>query len=1259
MSLFLVVCLLMLTLNEFYKEYFMKFNKIELCFFLLIACLGTSAVFAQNPSKYPKKKDNLTERQKREWIMYRNPGTQQIPQNIRNKELTYTYSSRAQLLPAFKNRNARTTSLNYKQRGPYNVGGRTRALAIDKSNENIILAGGVSGGMWRSTDGGTSWTKTTGASQLHSVTDVYQDPNNTDVWYYATGEIRGNSASGGSAPYRGNGVFKSTDGGVTWVNLPGTATDPTASIGGLQYITRIRVNPVNSHVYAAAYDGIHRSTDGGTSWTKVFDAPTAVNPYLEISATGIIYAAIPSTSANKGIKKSTDGTTWNDITPAGLATKYTRVALAIAPSNENVMFVFAYTPKAGTDNHQLFYTGDGGVSWSDRTTNLPSGSASVAGNLSQGWYNLLIKVKPDDANMVFIGSTNLYRSTDGFSTTTNTTWIAGYSPLVNGYSWYPNHHPDNHALVFYADPKRMLSGHDGGVSRTEDNTANNPNYPVSWTYLANGYYTTQAYSVAIDPVTSGDTRFLLGLQDSGNWYVRENSATTPWSSEIGGGDGGFAEMIAGKNTIYLSTQNGAVFRAVRDANFNLTNSDHVHPKDASGQLFINPFILDRNDQNIMYYPAGTSLWRHNQVNTIETGWNWKGTNDAGWTKVTSAEVTDTITALESSKATPNILYYGTKSGKLYKLTNANVGTAPARTDIYTGKGLPTGAYVSCISVDEEDVNKVLVVFSNYGVKSVFYSIDGGATWADVSGNLEENPDGTGNGPSVRWVETYRTPNGAMYYFAGTSTGLYLTRKLDGTNTDWVQQSADLIGNIPVTMIQARSSDGLIAIGTHGSGGFSTTIVDNQAPTIAKLSPANNEPKVKKNTDLTLTFDENIIKGTGNITVKKTSDQAMVETVDVSSNQVTANGKTLTIRLQNDLPAEQQVYVEMATGTVKDTRGNSFAGISSATQWTFTAQDVTLPQIVGLSPANGAMNVALTPQLTMTFQKDIKVGTGNIVLKKNSDNSTRETMDITGSQVKVTGKKVSISLTNPLMSATQYYVEIASSALTDLEGNAFAGINDNTTWTFTTLDTAVPLVSKFEPANGSTNVPLNTSLVLAFQDKIVVGTGNINLRKYNDGSIISSFDVTGNQVTIDNNKVTIAWKEALLPGTQYYVEIPQGVLKNVSGTAYSGISDKNTWSFTSEQTTTSISLGVLQRSLKIFPNPASKYVKIQLNQARFKLAKAELYNSLGHLVREKLVQASSRGNALEETIDLSKLPKGNYVLKVITPQHVITKNLVIQ
>ncbi|MBI5464799.1 MAG: T9SS type A sorting domain-containing protein, partial [Ignavibacteriales bacterium] len=173
-----------------------------------------------------------------------------------------------------------------------------------------------------------------------------------------------------------------------------------------------------------------------------------------------------------------------------------------------------------------------------------------------------------------------------------------------------------------------------------------------------------------------------------------------------------------------------------------------------------------------------------------------------------------------SKSPANRVYVGTSGGRIYRIDNANTGQ-PAMTDVYTGKGLPIGN-VSCIAIDPTNADKAIAVFSNYNIISLFSTADGGATWGNISGNLEQSADGTGNGPSCRWAAVVPY-GGKTTYFVGTSTGLYSTTTLNSASTAWSQEGASTIGNVVVNMIDYRLLDGVVVVATHGVGTFSSTV----------------------------------------------------------------------------------------------------------------------------------------------------------------------------------------------------------------------------------------------------------------------------------------------------------------------------------------------------------------------------------------------------------------------------------------------------
>jgi hypothetical protein len=804
--------------------------------------------------------DDAIERLRWELKRLSDPAIGKIPDNIRQKELAY-----AATLPNDLNASInRTPSLNVINRGPWNVGGRTRALGIDVSNENRILAGSPSGSMWLSADGGATWNQTNSQSQLKNATCLAQDKRSghTNVWYYGSGEAYGASASKGTGGYYlGDGLFKSTDGGVSWLPVTSTAGgSPNSFTTNWQLVWNVAIdnsaNDTITEVYAATYGAVYRSLNGGTTWTAVRAGGSYFSD-VNVSATGVVYAALSDDGTQKGIWRSVDGAAFVNILPAGFPAAYNRIVSGINPSNENEVYFLANTPGFGKVTYNYlgdpewnslwkytYITGDGAGAngtWQDLSANLPNTGGQFDRWQVQGSYDMVIKVKPNDPNTVFIGGTNLYRSTTGFQDSTHTTFIGGYEqfsalPVINS---YPNHHPDQHCLEFLpSNPDVMFSSNDGGVFKTNDNT----NSSVAWQPLNNGYLTTMFYTVAVDHATSGNNIIIGGAQDNGSWYTNSAIPTDPWVQPRGG-DGSFCAIADNQANYYFSIQNGKMMKATLDANGNKTSFARIDPIGLKDPEFINPFVLDPNNNNLMYLAGGKYLWRNDDLSGIPMVGNWDSIS-TNWTRFADSVPTagSMITAVHACKGTANRVYYGTDKKKVYRVDNANVGT-PVPVDVTPTVGIlfPTSGYVSCINTDPLDGNKVMVVFSNYGVYSLFYSTDAGLTWNKAGGNLEQNTSGTGNGPSCRWASILHVSDGTVYLVA-TSTGLYATDSLNGTLTVWVQQGASTIGNSVCDMIDTRESDGLVVIATHSSGIYSANITSiNDIATGQNIITAKNDP----------------------------------------------------------------------------------------------------------------------------------------------------------------------------------------------------------------------------------------------------------------------------------------------------------------------------------------------------------------------------------------------------------------------------------
>jgi len=804
--------------------------------------------------------------------MLADPATGKIPEGITFKNLEFLYHLQEVDMSSSRKKERAITWTN---RGPWNVGGRTRAFAIDVIDESHLIAGGVSGGIWQSYDGGNTWDRVSDVNGHPGVVSISQDkrPGKTNIWYALSGELYGTSASGGNSFYLGDGAFLSLDNGSTWKPISSTAGGtPNSFSTSFQGGWRIATSPVDSIaacLYMATYGSIYRSKDTGKTWKAVVgNGNDSYFTDVNVSSKGIVYASLSTDGANtRGFFRSGNGLTFTNITPPFLKSA-DRSVIEINPNNENEVYFLSELPSdtsggVVTANYEgnkeyvslLKYTyisGDGtgaGGLWTNLSGNLPVTSTNPFDRFnSQGGYDLLVRMQPG-SNTLVIGGTNLYRSTDAFTTPSHTSQFGGYGvgTILPFFTVYLNHHPDQHDFFFLkSDPKKVFSVSDGGVK-----FSTNVNAPVvEWTERSLGYVTSQLYSVAIDEVHAYDPWLLGGFQDNGNYISNSNNPTHKWIMPVNG-DGAINYISPDKSFYVMSIQLGRVIKVQLDKQGHLLARRRIDPDGfkKDDYRFINPFIVDPNDNNIMYMPIGKKIARLNNlasipVNNIYTPLKnaWTILTDSIKTSNPSSTANAEITALAVSKSQPNILYIGTNNREIYRINNAHTGD-PVFTLLDTAtatKRLPVGGFVSGIAVDPDSAKNVLICYSNYNVTSLYYSTNYGETWYFVGGNLERgaaNP--TGGDPSIRCVNILVGKNGKRTYFAGTSIGLFSTDTLvlatstitAQNKTNWKQESPEKIGASVVVDIKVRRSDGYVAIGTHGSGVFESYYTNFDAPPI--------------------------------------------------------------------------------------------------------------------------------------------------------------------------------------------------------------------------------------------------------------------------------------------------------------------------------------------------------------------------------------------------------------------------------------------
>ncbi|MEQ9405177.1 MAG: choice-of-anchor J domain-containing protein [Cyclobacteriaceae bacterium] len=673
------------------------------------------------------------------------------------------------------------------ERGPTNVGGRTRAVVFDPNTTNKVWAGGVGGGLWYNndiTDANSSWTSVDDFWDNLSITSIVFDPNNNSTMYVGTGEGWGTGAA------RGAGVWKSTDGGSSWNQL--SATSDYYYVNDL--VVRDESSGVNEGVlYVATTRNFHRgsnhgqdainvSTDGGVNFTSI----TSVAPTdLCIGNDNRIWAG----TDGGDIVFSDDGTTWTTSHSTGLG----RVAIACAASDAN--YIYALVEDGGAVG-TIVYTSDKGTNWNtvNEPADVDNGIPDDDFTRGQAWYDLVIAVDPNDENAIVVGGIDLFRSTDNG---TNWTQISKWSNNNNLSALNASLvHADQHAITFKgAGSNEVLFGNDGGVFYSADLT--NAGTQAVIPSRNNNYNVTQYYACAIHP-EAGKDFFLAGAQDNGSQRYTESGLNA--TVEVNGGDGAYCfidqtdpqfQITSYVFNVYdLSTNEGQSFFT------NLQN-------DQNTGLFINPADYDDNQDVLFSSRDANSINRISGVTTTPSVDN------------ISVSLGSTTSHLRVSPFTTasSTLFAGTLSGRVFKITNANA--TPSSTEI-TGPGFPT-ASISSIEIGASE-DELLVTFSNYGVVSVWHTSDGGTNWSDKEGNLPDMP--------VRWA--LFNPNNRSEVLLATELGVWRTSNIGSSSPTWTSSNSGL-ANVRTDMLQLRTSDNEVIAATHGRGLFSSNGFQVEAP----------------------------------------------------------------------------------------------------------------------------------------------------------------------------------------------------------------------------------------------------------------------------------------------------------------------------------------------------------------------------------------------------------------------------------------------
>jgi photosystem II stability/assembly factor-like uncharacterized protein len=711
--------------------------------------------------------------------------------------------------------------------GPGNIGGRSRALLIHRTQNNLMWTAGVAGGIWKSVDGGASWQPKGDLLVNIAVNSLIQDPIQDEVLYAGTGEGFFNGDA-----VRGQGIFKSTDYGETWTQLPATNN---SNFFFVQKLAATR-HKKKQRIYAATRTGIFRSTDGGATWTKVLDG-TSVNgcmdlaiQYFQEDKQNYVFASC-GTIAQASVWRALDvdqGQTWERVLSE---VDMGRTSLAIAPSNPKVIYALAsfYHLPAAHDKdfamravYRSLENGAAGT-WEARveytdanplnTVQLTNPVFAFLGDcgfgeenlpiFNQGWYDNQIAVDPLNENIVWTAGIDLMRSDDG-----GKTWGVG------SYWWFsdgdPNYaHADNHAITFHpkyngAGNRQMFVASDGGVFRTNDARAavgttiasvcgNTVPNQIRWTSLNNGYQVTQFYHGAVYP---DGASYFGGTQDNGTLRGTLGGGQN-WVS-ISGGDGGYVAVDRVDTNVLYSEFTGKSLQRSNDGGVNWVDiSAGVAEADGNFQ-FIHPYAMDPTNSRRLWY-GGARAWRSDDRGTTWTlASNFFASRIASWAVAPSD---------------PNRVYVGvqnlgtTTSGRIF---TTNVATTANAATVWPS-AQPRQGYVSSIAVDPVNALIAYATYSTFNTATqqghVFKTVNGGVSWTRIDSTLPDMP--------VHSVVVHPSRPDTLYI--GTDLGVFVT--IDG-GANWMRENT---GFANVVTEHLEVNNGRVFAFTHGRSVWSVEL----------------------------------------------------------------------------------------------------------------------------------------------------------------------------------------------------------------------------------------------------------------------------------------------------------------------------------------------------------------------------------------------------------------------------------------------------
>ncbi len=587
--------------------------------------------------------------------------------------------------------------------GGYAGLGRINCIAFHPEDNDTYWVGSPSGGLWKTTDDGNTWTVLTDNNNVLGVSAIAisADYATSNTLFIGTGDRdAGSLFSLGGGQYHDNngiGILKSTDGGSTW-----QTTGLTFNVSEQKVINKILINPNNAQeMLAATSAGIYKTTDGGENWSITSSNINFIDMEYKPNDPNTLYASTKDWYQTKIYRSLDAGNTWTEQQ----SVSGRRTELAVSPDEPNWVYAISSNEDMGLQG--IYKSTDSGNSFSatylgDEDKALLSYSCVGAGsNTGQGAYDLCIGADPNDANTVYIGGINIWKSENaGEDWEILTHWYSDCSGNATTV------HADQHCLEFQNGSSVLFGGNDGGLYKTS-------NEGSSWEYKGSGLAISQIYRIGVSQTTPD--KIICGLQDNGTKLTNLNS----WE-DLQGGDG--MECIidyTDSQVQYATFPFGQINRTLNDWNFSDDISDNIPVSESDRGAWVTPYVMDPVDNQTLYV-GYSDLWKTtNRGNT--------------WTKISTVNSSDKLRSIAVSPSNNQVIYIA-DNDHIWKTTDGGNSWSGITYGIPVHLG-----NITYIAVKADNPNTVWVSLGGYNNRCVYQTTNGGIQWTNISTGLPSLP----------------------------------------------------------------------------------------------------------------------------------------------------------------------------------------------------------------------------------------------------------------------------------------------------------------------------------------------------------------------------------------------------------------------------------------------------------------------------------------------------------------------------------------